>query len=77
MVLGDGLVLLEGSEHAAHKRLMSPSFNKASIKSKTPSKVDLLSHGWWAFLESLGSVFNIPPACRKGVRTTHCLDSCS
>ena len=34
-VLGQGLVLLEGAIHTTHKRLMSPSFNKASIKSKS------------------------------------------
>ena len=34
-VIGNGLVLLEGAEHATHKRLISPSFNNASIKSNT------------------------------------------
>ena len=38
-IIGDGLVLLEGAGHATHKRLMGPSFNNASVRSKYTIKV--------------------------------------
>ena len=42
-VLGDGLVTLNGAEHATHRRLISPSFNNASIKCIYIHRISFLS----------------------------------
>ena len=43
-ITGNGLIMLEGAEHATHKRLMGPSFNNASIKSNADVSFLIISY---------------------------------